>query len=110
MPPGHRFVSEQIEPLGGSFDTGRMAMGEPGLPQHFRWRGREYEVASVLERWKTSGDCRSGSPERYVRKHWFCIRTTNGDEMRIYFDRQARSGTKADRWWLATIRVGQEET
>jgi phosphoribosylglycinamide formyltransferase-1 len=104
MPPGHRFVSERIEPLGGMFDTGRMAMGEPGLPRRFRWRGQEYEVAQVLDRWKTSGDCRNGSDERYVRKHWYLVATADGGEMRLYFDRQPRPGATRSRWWLATFR------
>jgi hypothetical protein len=98
-------VSERIEPLNGTFDTGRMALGEPGLPQRFRWRGQEYEITDVLERWKTTGDCRSGSDERYVRRHWFLVATRDGSEMRLYFDRQPRGSSGArQRWWLATMR------
>src|ERR1700733_1752567 len=62
------FISEPILPVGGSFDTDGMARGEPGLPQKFRWRKKEFIVAEVLERWKEHGDCRHGSGERYVRK------------------------------------------
>lgn len=108
IPPGHRFVSERIEPLAGTFDTGRMVAGEPGLPQRFRWQGREYEVARVLDTWKSTGDCHSGSNERYVRKHWFWIATTDGGEMRLYFDRQPRPCATKQRWWLATVRPAQD--
>ena len=55
------FISEPITPLGASFDTGGMAMGEPGLPHQFRWRKKEFVVAEVLERWKDHGDCRNAA-------------------------------------------------
>jgi Domain of unknown function (DUF6504) len=98
-----RFVSEPIAPVGGVFDAAAMATGEPGLPSCFRWRGVEYEVARVLERWKTTGDCRHGSGERYVRRHWYRVEVTDGTVMEIYFDRQPRSGRSRERWWVATI-------
>ncbi len=90
-----------MEPLSGAFDARRMATGEPGVPRRFVWRGDEYVVAHVLEKWKTAGDCRSGSGEQYVRKHWFRIRTTAGHVMELYFERQARSARERKaRWWL----------
>ena len=99
-----QFVSEPIQPLPGTFDAAGMVRGEPGLPRRFRWRGDEYAVTDVLETWKDTGPCRSGSPERYVRKHWFRIRTTNGVEMVLYFERQAKSARdRKRRWWLYTI-------
>jgi len=102
--PSERFVSEPIVPIGGSFSTSTMATGEPGFPMRFEWRGAEYEVARIIEKWKTTGDCRSGSDERYIRKHWYRIATTDGTEMKIYFERQPRSGRdKRRRWWLATV-------
>ena len=102
--PQHReFISEAITPVEGSFDTASMATGEPGLPQRFRWRGTEYEVATVLERRKTTGPCQHGSGEQYVRKHWLRIETTDGMEMELYFDRQSRTKDAKQRWWLATI-------
>jgi len=97
------FVAEIITPVEGSFATSAMAAGEPGLPRRFRWRGAEYEVARVLDTAKTTGPCWSGSGEKYVRKHWFRIETTDGTEMEIYFDRQARTRQKKQRWWLASI-------
>ena len=105
------FIGEPIEPVAGTMDAGAMARGEPGLPQRFVWRGREYSVEAVLETWKETSDCRSGSGERYVRKHGFRIRTGSGEQMRIYCDRQARSrGRPKARWWLyALLEEGAEE-
>jgi phosphoribosylglycinamide formyltransferase-1 len=102
-----RFVGEAIEPVTDTADTRRMTRGEPGLPRRFRWRGTEYEVARVLEHWRGTGACRHGSGERYVRKHWYRVRTTDGSEMKLYFERQARSGRERKvRWWLHTIVRG----
>lgn len=106
-----RFVSEPIEPVEGTLDTSAMARGEPGLPRKFVWRGEEYAVAEVLRQWKQSSPCRHGSGERYVRKHWFEIRTTNGAEMRIYFERQPRSKRRQKmRWWLHTLSTDGSTT
>jgi len=98
-----RFVSEPIEAVTGSFATGAMATGEPGLPLRFRWRDTEYEVVRLIEKWKTTGRCRNGSAEQYVRRHWYRIETRDGTQMRIYFDRQPRGGRSAKRWWLAAV-------
>ena len=83
------FVSEPIVPIKASFDASGMARGEPGLPQKFRWRNKEYVVAEVLERAKEHGDCRHGSGERYLRRHNYRIRTTDGTVMNLYFQRSA---------------------
>ena len=100
-----QFVSEPIEPVAGTFDASAMALGEPGLPGRFVWRGGEHVVAEVVERWKESGPCSHGSGELYLRKHWYRIRTTEGREMTLYFERQPgrRGGKAAARWWLYTI-------
>ncbi len=98
------FIGERIEPVSGTFDASGMAAGGPGLPWRFRWRGTEYEVAAVLKAWRETGPCRSGSSEQYVRKHWFEVRTTSGEVMALYFERQARSSReKKRRWWLFTV-------
>lgn len=98
-----RFISEAIVPDGDSFDTARMASGEPGLPQRFSWRGQEYGVDRVLRTWKDTGPCRHGSGERYVRKHWFELVTTSGACMKVYFERKSRGGNPGIRWWLFSI-------
>ena len=101
---GHKeFVSEPVVPARGSFDTPSMVAGEPGLPMRFAWRGTEYEIARVLEKWKTTGPCRHGSSEQYVRRHWFRVETTDGTVMELYFDRQPRARQEMQRWWLATV-------
>ena len=106
-----QFICEPIRPVVGTMDARAMIRGEPGLPHKFIWRDEEYTLADVLETWKETAPCRSGSPERYVRKHWFRIRTSDGREMKIYFERQSRSGRQSKmRWWLysaSTIKRGQ---
>jgi phosphoribosylglycinamide formyltransferase-1 len=99
------FISEPIVPVEASFDTGGMARGEPGLPRKFRWRKKEFVVAEVLERWKEHGDCRHGSGERYVRKHGYRVRTTDGAVFRIYFQRSQGRGKLSgkSRWWIHSI-------
>jgi len=97
------FVGAPIVPASRSFAAQAMAAGKPGLPEAFIWKGREYGVVQVLEEWKEAGDCRHGSGERYIRKHWYRIRTSQGSEMKIYFERQARS-SGGSRWRLYSIR------
>ena len=96
------FVSETIKPLEGSFDTSAMTRGEPGLPTKFTWRDKEYAIAELLEAWKETGPCKSGSSEIYLRKHWYKIKTIDNMIMTLYFERQPRSKNKT-RWWLYTI-------
>ncbi len=106
---GEEFVSEPIKPVAGTFEPDAMTRGEPGLPGRFIWRDKEYEVADVLEVWKELGPCKSGGPEKYLRKHWFRIRTVNGLIMTIYFERQPRAKSQSKmRWWLYTV-IGKEE-
>jgi hypothetical protein len=97
------FIGEAITPEDMSFAASMMAMGSPGLPREFSWNGKRFSVIEVLEQWKQSGDCRHGSGERYVRKHWFRVRTTGDLEMTIYFERQGRS-SGGSRWRLYSIR------
>jgi hypothetical protein len=103
-PMRERFVGEPVEPVPGTGDAHRASRGSPGLPQRFRWRGTEYEVAEVLKTWRETGAMK-GSPrgrgEQYVRKHWFTVRTASGDRMTLYFERQARRARdRKRRWWL----------
>ena len=99
-----RFVSEPIVPDAATFDTSRMAAGEPGFPRKFSWRGDTVEVAEIIRTWKEDGACRNGSTDRYVRKHWYEIRTKTGATMTIYFERSFRlKPARAERWWLFSI-------
>ncbi|MCL4178516.1 MAG: cytoplasmic protein [Verrucomicrobia bacterium] len=97
------FVGDAITPEDFSFGVAPMATGRPGLPGVFSWKGRQYSVLEVVEEWKESGDCRHGSGERYVRKHWYRVKTAEGPEMKIYFERQRRS-SGGSRWRLYSIR------
>jgi hypothetical protein len=95
-----RFVSEAITPIAFGAPA---AIGEPATPVRFRWRGQEHEVARVIEKWKTTGACRNGSGEIYVRRHWYRLETSGGVEMEIYFERQPRSKQTKKRWWVARL-------
>ncbi len=97
------FVGEPLKAV-GALEGGRSPIGAPLLPGSFEWRGRRYAVTEVLRRWKSTSQCTSGSDEQYVRKHWFRVRTSDGTEMELYFERQARSRRdRARRWWLYTV-------
>lgn len=82
-----------------------MRRGEPGIPERFTWAGKEYALAGVAEAWKTSGPCRNGSGERYMRRHWYRVVTDPPMELVIYCDRQSRTrGKPARRWWVYTAK------
>jgi hypothetical protein len=98
------FIGEAIQPVAETIDASRMAAGGPGLPRQFRWRSETLTVAQVLNAWRETGPCRHGSGEQYVRKHWFEVATDSGLKMKLYFERQARSGKNPRaRWWLFSI-------
>lgn len=103
------FVSEAIRPVAGSFDAAAMVRGEPGVPRAFDWRGRRWQVAAVEESWKTTGPCRNGSREKYVRRHWARVRTESGVTVTLYVDRQPRDRKKRRRWWLFTVDTLPEQ-
>ncbi len=74
-----------------------MARGEPGLPHQFRWRKTNWEVAEILESRKEHGDCTHGSGERYVRKHVYRVRTTDGTVLAPSFPAHLRPRPIPDR-------------
>ena len=106
-----RLISEPLQPLfSAAEDRSRpaenefQAVGEPMLPQRFVWRGEELAIAEVTERWKEYSRPGAAMQERYLRKHWYRIRTAEGREMKIYFERQARSKSGAkQRWWVFSV-------
>lgn len=103
-----RFISESITPLFKGEPPLPHVPGEPVLPQGFVWRQQDYWIESVLQIWKESGPCRSGASELYLRKHWYRLRMTDGYEMEVYFERQARSAKqRKTRWWLYTLKKGE---
>lgn len=103
MPTGE-FVSERLQPAGDDFALAA-AIGEPALPLRFVWRRRTYEVAAVLQRRKEyDADRTHGSGERYLRRHWFELRLTDGSRWSVYFQRQPGSRRSAkSRWWLYQV-------
>ncbi len=107
--PEEELISETITAVPGTFDPAGMARGEPGLPRRFTWRGQEYAVARVIETWRSYGDDigRSGG-ERYVRKHWFRIETTEGRVMTLYFHRQPVRGKGAGKGRWVVFSVARE--
>jgi Family of unknown function (DUF6504) len=63
-------------------------------------------VEAVLDQWKDHGDCRNGSGERYVRKHGYRVRTTDGTVMNLYFQRSTGLGKlPSKRWWLHSLEL-----
>ncbi len=105
-----KFISEPIMPITETADTERMAFGEPGLPRKFVWWGRTITVQAVLRTWRETGKCRHGSPEIYVRKHWYEVATDSDGIMKFYFERQARGGRGGARWWLFSVREAGEDS
>ena len=97
--PSDQFISESLTPDAGSFDAQAMARGEPGLPGGFTWRQKHYVITELLESWKSNAPAGEGS--QYLRRHWFKIRTADGQIMTLYCLRNARVGNK--RWWLYSI-------
>jgi phosphoribosylglycinamide formyltransferase-1 len=100
-----RFISEPITPVEGTLNLAETPVGEPPLPQKFIWRDVEYTVDKILDKRKELGrDATHGSKEKYLRKHWFRVRTTSGHTMNIYFERRAKSkAQRLTRWWLYTL-------
>ena len=105
-----RFIGEAVRPVAGTADTARMAVGEPGLPSEFVWRGRTVSIRAVLRSWRETGRCHHGSPEMYVRRHWYEVTTVSDGTMTLYFDRQPRRrGRKEPRWWLFSMHADEGE-
>ncbi len=104
--PAQQFVSEPLSPAPGSSDPRAMARGEPGLPRRFTWRDDEYQVIEVVKQWKSSGPCRSGADEMYLRRHWYRIITEPHQVMTVYCERQRRpGGSPKSRWFVYTVEA-----
>lgn len=72
-----------------------LAGGGPACPGHFRWRGRTYHVARVLEQGRRL------SHEGYVRQHRFRVETTDGMVAVIACDRRVKR--RVNPWQLLAI-------
>ena len=84
-----RFVSDEIVPLGGAFDTDVMARGEPSLPPEFTWGEERLLVARCTRTWRTTKVDRG---DTYLKRHYFEFETADGRVAVVYFERQARRG------------------
>ncbi|NBB95250.1 MAG: hypothetical protein GVY16_05875 [Planctomycetes bacterium] len=102
-----QFISEPIDPVAKTAEAAAMARGEPGLPQAFTWRGRRFTIDHTLKAWKQSQpEGRKKGNERYLRRHYWTVRTTTGEMMTLYCLRTARRGQH--RWFLYTIDDGPD--
>ncbi len=98
------FVSEAIEPRGGTLSAAALSRGEPSLPDAFAWRGVERQIVEVLEQTK---DFKEDRGDVYVRRHIWRLRMDDGAIWNVYFTRQPlRPGRanrpSAPRWFLKT--------
>ena len=104
-----QFVSEPIQPVAASYDTSRMAIGEPGVPGEFMWCGKTWQVKKVVRSWRKMGPCTHGSGELYVRRHYYEVETESGEIIKLYFDRNPIKGkSKTPRWWLFSITTNNK--
>jgi len=98
-----QFISEPIQPIANSFDTRFMSSGTPGLPREFLWRGTKFRVTDIRRVWRTTGPCRHGSGEQYVRRYWFEVETSGDQVMKIYFDKGTPGRRKEMGWHLFAV-------
>ena len=104
----NRFICEPIQPVTGSMAARMLARGEPAAPERFAWRNTEYTVVEVLAAWRETSPCKTGGDEQSARKHWFQVRTADGTEMKLYFERQPRSKRqRTTRWWLHSVSTSE---
>ena len=102
-----RFIGEQLRPLLDRAESRQLEPGAPVMPGAFEWRGQEYPVLETLHSWKELSPCKQGAAERYLRTHWYRIKTVGDLEWTLYFLRQAQSGRRVDaRWYLYTLDDG----
>ncbi|MEM1057876.1 MAG: DUF6504 family protein [Verrucomicrobiota bacterium] len=105
---GSHFVSERIRVDGGEMDASYATEGGPALPVRFFWGKEEIEIGEVLQTWPDYGPCSHGSGERYLRRHYFKVRVTDGRIMTLYFERHqpgrrtvtAKRRRPVSRWYL----------
>lgn len=98
-----KLISEPLIPVSSTFDTNRMASGEPGLPREFIWHDEKIIVVRVIREWRDTGPCRHGSGDRYIRKHWYEVEDELGRTLKIYFERNPRGKKKIPRWRLFSM-------
>ncbi|HEY7727935.1 MAG TPA: DUF6504 family protein [Candidatus Eisenbacteria bacterium] len=104
IPERERLISEAIEPDLTTSAGHAYRVGDPVVPGRFRWRGEEYAVAAVLRAWRELSPGTRAMPSRYVRRHWYRVRTADGSEMTLYVERRGRTrGRSRPGWWLYSV-------
>lgn len=89
-------ISEPLEPDPTSFSREGVAPGAPAWPLRFTWRDRVYEVDAIERDWKGTNAGPYMTGDVYVRRFYADIRTTCGEQLRIYADKSQARG----RWMV----------
>jgi hypothetical protein len=92
-----QFVSRPLLPAGDEFLTPATG-SEPPVPRAFRWGERMLVISEVVRTWRTTKKDRG---DNYLKRHWFELKTADGNTIEVYFDRETRRGSSP--WWLYTI-------
>jgi len=113
------FIGEEIEPI---FDEAPALEKKTGVPDGFRWRGRDHRVKRVIREWHEYGLARPGGGwdagrppfgQRNVMdrgswgrgKDFYRVLLEDGRLVDIYYDRRPKAGTdkakaRKGRWVL----------
>ena len=97
-----RFVSQSIAPADGFLTEA--SGSEPPVPSAFTWNDRTLTISAVLRSWRSTKTDRG---DAYLKRHWFELRTSEGETIEVYYDRESRRG--GARWWLYTIAPDANE-
>lgn len=87
------FVSERVTV---ELEDAR-ADGTPATPSRVIWGDETFEVAGVIETWKTYGEAQRGKRARYLRRHFYKLRAADGRMLTVYCER----GSPA--WYLYSL-------
>jgi len=85
--------AEQVIAMTKRFDEEIRVERDTGIPSAFEWRGRRYEVADVIGKWRIEGRWWDDGRER---EYWR-VEARGGAVWDLYFDRQR------DRWHMERL-------
>jgi len=86
--------AEQVIVMTKRFDEEIRVERDTGIPSAFEWRGRRYEVADVIGKWRIEGRWWSDGRDR---EYWR-VEARGGAVWDLYFDR-ARDRWHMERLW-----------
>jgi hypothetical protein len=99
MAKPERFFGRQIEVTTG---------GEVKVPVAFRYEGREYVIADILESWPDHGFGRSSAGrQRWWQRHhrnYYRVKTAEGEVYELYYDRGTSLKNPEFKKWFLTRR------